>query len=128
MNQVKSLIYLLSFSLLFSYCTTGANNNKAKAPAKKTTVDSLVSNLTPDEIKLYHDEIEAYYQKNLKSKGFNGSILVAKDGVILFEDYHGYVDIPHKKDSINANTPFHLASMSKTLTGTTVLKLWEQGR
>ena len=31
------------------------------------------------------------------------------------------MDIPHKKDSINANTPFHLASMSKTLTGTTVL-------
>jgi len=128
MKQFKFIIYLLSFSLLFSYCTTGANNNKTKSPAKKATVDSLTSDLTPEEIRIYHDEIEAYYNKNLKSKGFNGSILVAKDGVILFEDYHGYVDVPHKKDSINANTPFHIASMSKTLTGTTVLRLWEQGR
>jgi len=59
---------------------------------------------------------------------FNGSILVAKNGIVLFEKYKGYKDPLHKRDSINAHTAFHLASVSKTFTAMSTLKLWQDGK
>lgn len=58
----------------------------------------------------------------------NGSILVARKGQILYEKYAGFANPRRPEDSITANTPFHLASVSKTFTGMAVLKLWEQGK
>ncbi len=56
------------------------------------------------------------YDSILVKHHFNGSILVAKNGEVLLEDYHGYSDFS-TKDTITANTQFHLASVSKTFTG-----------
>src|SRR5437868_9128647 len=114
-------IYISLFlALTFSNCTSGAKNKKKEIAKKDLIIDSLKSTMSPAVVKAYHDAIEAYYQKNLATRGFNGSILVAKDGVILFEAYRGFVNVPAKKDSITQYTPFHLASISKTFTGTTV--------
>ncbi|MEB3025986.1 serine hydrolase domain-containing protein, partial [Parvimonas sp. M13] len=71
--------------------------------------------------------IEKQYQQLLGNRGFNGSILVAKNGEILFEDYKGYSNFKTKA-LITPNTPFHLASVSKTFTGMAILKLREQGK
>lgn len=70
----------------------------------------------------------AHFFEPMLNGRFNGSILVAKDGVILFERYKGFRDILHKKDSINEHTPFHLASVSKTFTAMATLKLWQEGK
>jgi CubicO group peptidase (beta-lactamase class C family) len=59
---------------------------------------------------------------------FNGSILVAKNGEIIYETYKGFRNPRVKKDSITPSTPFHLASISKTFTGMAILKLAEQGK
>ena len=76
---------------------------------------------------MYAAEIEKQYQQLLGSRGFNGSILVAKNGEILFEDYKGYSNFKTKAP-ITPNTTFHLASVSKTFTGMAILKLREQGK
>lgn len=76
---------------------------------------------------MYAAEIEKQYQQLLGNRGFNGSILVAKNGEILFEDYKGYSNFKTKA-LITPNTPFHLASVSKTFTGMAILKLREQGK
>lgn len=83
--------------------------------------------MTANEITLYRQQIKALYDTLLYNKGFNGSILIAKNGQILFEDYLGYANF-ETKDTITAETPFHLASISKTFTGMCVLKLWENGK
>lgn len=59
--------------------------------------------------------------------GFNGSFLVAKNGEILFEDYKGFYDF-QTKEPVGEHSAFHLASISKTFTAMTVLKLWEESR
>ena len=64
---------------------------------------------------------------SILQKGFNGAILVAKNGQVLFEQYKGYSNFI-TKDTINEHTPFHLASISKTFTGMAILKLWEEGK
>jgi len=75
----------------------------------------------------YEDQIRESYQAILGKTGFSGSIIVAKNGEILFEDYQGYYDIK-SKTPITATTPFHIASTSKTFTAMAILKLWEEGK
>ncbi len=58
----------------------------------------------------------------------NGSILVARKGQVLYEEYAGFANPRGSGDSIRANTPFHLASVSKTFTAMAVLKLWDEGK
>ncbi len=68
-----------------------------------------------------------WFDSVLGRTNFNGGMLVAKKGHIIFEKYKG---IPNLKgsDSVNAETVFHIASVSKTFTGMAVLKLWEEGK
>jgi CubicO group peptidase (beta-lactamase class C family) len=52
-------------------------------------------------------------------------MLVAKNGHIVFETYNGFAHL-NGNDSITANTPMHIASISKTFTAMCILKLWQQ--
>lgn len=63
----------------------------------------------------------------LKSRGFNGGILIAKDGNVVFEQYCGTGHIPGK-DSINAHTPMQIASTTKTFTAMAILLLQQEGK
>jgi CubicO group peptidase (beta-lactamase class C family) len=65
-----------------------------------------------------------WYDSMLKPSVFNGGMLVAKKGNIIFEQYRGS-NPPGSKDSIDAGTPFHIASVTKTFTAMCVLKLWQ---
>lgn len=74
----------------------------------------------------YHDLVADFMKANLLQRGFNGAILVAKDSTVVYETYHGRIDL-RKKDSIHEHTAFHIASTSKTMTGMAMLQLVEQG-
>ncbi|RYF85072.1 MAG: class A beta-lactamase-related serine hydrolase, partial [Chitinophagaceae bacterium] len=67
-----------------------------------------------------------WYDSVLRNGPFNGGMLVAKGGNVVFETYKGMEDL--RADSINAQTPFHIASVSKTFTAMAVLKLMEAGK
>jgi CubicO group peptidase (beta-lactamase class C family) len=83
--------------------------------------------LTGPEIQHY-SSLSAHFFEPMLAGRFNGSILVAKNGVILFERYKGYSDPLHRRDSITPHTAFHLASVSKTFTAMSTLKLWQDGK
>lgn len=68
-----------------------------------------------------------WYDTSLVATGFNGGMLVAKHGHILFEAYQGTARLDGK-DSVGANTAFHIASASKTFTAMAVLHLWQQNK
>ncbi len=83
--------------------------------------------LNKNDFKKYYDEVEAFYDTNLVARSFNGALLVAKKGEIIFERYYGYFDL-EKKDTLTEHSAFHLASVSKTFTAMAILKLTEQGK
>ena len=128
MSCLKNIPLLLSCCIIcfFSSCRSG---NKAKI----TTTDSVVyhenspGNISDANLKMYADAVNAFYDTNLVSRGFNGTILVAKNGRIIFEKYHGYFNL-QKKDTLTEHSAFHLASVSKTFTAMATLKLVEQGK
>lgn len=69
--------------------------------------------------------IHQFYNKFIGTPGFSGGFIVAKNGNILFENYQGLSNIKDKTE-ITAATPMHLASVSKVLTATAILKLVQE--
>ena len=67
-------------------------------------------------------QIDAFYKKNWPNATANGSFLVAQNGQIIYEKYEGYSNFK-SKTFINAATPLHIASVSKVITATAILKL-----
>jgi CubicO group peptidase (beta-lactamase class C family) len=116
------LVSILSIFLL-------SCGNPSSDPKKDTIVQQSapVRPLTEKEKAYYQDKIETLYNTTLKKTGFNGSILLAKNGEIVFEDYRGLINFK-TKEYIGPTTPFHLASISKTFTATVILHLMEQGK
>ena len=117
--------WLILFALLtFFGC-------KQKAPEKKTITllkgDFTYRTLSKQEQQVYTTKANEFYERVLKRNRFNGSILVAKNGEIIFEAYEGYSNFA-TKDTITPTTAFHLASISKTFTGMAVLRLMEQNK
>ncbi len=67
-------------------------------------------------------EIENFFANNFSKDFENMSFLVAKNGQIIYEKYDGYAD---KENNIlnSAETPLHIASVTKVLTAAAILKL-----
>ena len=57
----------------------------------------------------------------------SGGFLVAQHGQIIYEGYSGFSDI-EKEIPITAETPIHIASITKVLTGLAILKLVENDK
>lgn len=126
MSSYKLLLAVVIFISSVG-CNSKANKNNHltgdtsgyKAPTPGYLPDSI--------IKKYHDGVQEFYNKRLLKTGFNGAILVAKNGQVVFEDYHGYANLK-TKDTLTRHTAFHLASVSKTFTAMAILKLVEMNK
>jgi len=81
--------------------------------------------LSSTEYNRLHQICNAWYDSLLNNNAFNGAILVAKDGNIVFEKYKGTGHVGGA-DTIDANTSFHIASVSKTFTAMAVLRLVQE--
>lgn len=117
-------------ALLFSIaglCLVACHQAKDKKNTTATLLSSVSPRPLPDkELNHYHASASNFFDSLLiRRGGFNGSILVAKEGNIIYESYYGYTDPIQKRDTLTAASAFHLASVSKTFTAMGILKLWE---
>ena len=122
---------IAALSIILTVFLTSCGNNARQKDANSG--DSGLINLPAStalskaEIEKYRAGCQAWFDTSLKSSGFNGGIIVAKKGNIIFEDYLGSAPFG-STDTITANTSFHIASVSKTFTAMAVLKLQEEGK
>lgn len=124
----KGIGYLaLSVTLVVVSC--GQAQTAKNVPQKDTLAPTPVGApaLTGTETEHYTNLTAHFFDPMLAGR-FNGSILVAKNGVILYEKYKGFRNPRQHQDSIGEHTSFHLASISKTFTAMSVLKLWQDGK
>jgi CubicO group peptidase (beta-lactamase class C family) len=128
MNICRFFFIPIFFSLIFAACKSGSENK-----LKTTSSDSLTyippppGEIPRQDFDRYYNGVKEFYNKDFIAKGFNGGILVAKKGRVIFEDYHGYFNL-FKKDSLTSHSAFHIASVSKTFTAMAILKLVEMGK
>jgi CubicO group peptidase (beta-lactamase class C family) len=69
--------------------------------------------------------IDSFYKKNIDSPFYSGAFIVVKNGRVLYEDYKGFANA-RTGEKITSTTPIHLASVSKVLTCTAILRLVQQ--
>ena len=130
MNYIKrtNILQLLLLILVLSSCTKQHKAELSDAELPKDVLPKMrplvheVPILTEEYITSKKRAVEYFYNKNWPNHSLNGSFLVAKNGQILFEKYEGYSNF-RDKTLITADTPLHIASVSKMITATAVLKL-----
>lgn len=127
-NLVKNVIGLLALLVLFYGCEDKNGKNGSSATSAVSSYPAAASTLTPSELRHYKTRVNNFFDSMLGHGRFNGSILVAKNGEIIYEQYAGFRNPRIKKDSITSATSFHLASVSKTITAMATLKLAEEGK
>ena len=113
---------LLSVGLLSS-CSHTSKKNSTYTDDKPFEPQKLLKYTPKDADK----QIGAFMQQLHKKSAFNGNVLVAKKGKIVYEGSFGWAN--HlTRDSLKLDSKFELASVSKTMTGTAIMQLWEQGK
>ena len=127
---MKNIIGLLLTLLVLESCARVNNKKVTSGPLNEGDTSSIphATPLTSDELNYYKRMVQNHLDSTLGRSRFNGSVLVAKNGQIVFEEYKGFVDPRTRRDSITPSTPFHLASVSKTFTGMATMKLWEESK
>ena len=131
MNRlVKYKLRLLGFALaMFCSCNNillagGKTISTGEAAANTSmqaayTVDYITQNTA--------DQIHRYYAKRHKLDGFNGCVMVARNGEPIYTGAFGYENYS-QKDTLTTQSSFQLASVTKTFTSTAILQLIEQGK
>jgi CubicO group peptidase (beta-lactamase class C family) len=114
----SSLFYFIENKLL------GATPNPENSISRVEI--PLTGELNPIEESLRRTSSK-FFEESLVRSRFNGAILVARNGKIVFEEYEGLKEVL-KGEPIDSVTAFHLASVSKTFTAMAILKLWEDGK
>lgn len=127
MSFLKNIQLLFYCAIFFIACNSGTGSQAKNITDSVAYSQMAPGNISKADFKKYYDAISAFYDTNLVARGFNGAILVAKNGRIIFEKYHGYFNF-EKKDTLTEHSAFHLASVSKTFTAMAILKLAEQGK
>jgi CubicO group peptidase (beta-lactamase class C family) len=72
------------------------------------------------------DSLKALFDTISGRNNFSGCVLVAENGIPLFERAHGYANC-EKGVPLNINTRFELASVSKQFTAMAIMQLKEKG-
>ena len=129
--KFRLLITALALTVIsLSACTNKEEKAKKAAADLKVRVkeddkaDSLLLVYNPDK----SDKWIADFVNNLHKKyNFNGNVLVAKKGKIIYQGAKGWADYLHR-DSLKINSEFELASITKTFTGVAIMQLVEAGK
>jgi CubicO group peptidase (beta-lactamase class C family) len=123
----QSLLTLTASLFLLASCSSkSSESNTNGEPAEKATPLDTKALLAYNP-KNADKRIDEVIQNLHKTRGFNGNVLVAKHGKIIYEKALGWADYLHR-DSLKINSRFELASVSKTMTSTAILMLMERGK
>ena len=129
--KITLITFLLSTLFYFSSPKTSGDfvNYGQGNPDDSLHINSSfpikMGNVSDAYINEIRPKIDSFYNKNINSPYYSGGFIVVKNGHVLYEDYKGYADVRTGR-KIDATTPIHLASVSKVLTCTAILRLVQQ--
>ena len=128
-NLLKTILHIILIAAFMASCDL---YSRPKEEVKKEE-DSLEyypptpAALPQQEFRKYHREVSAYFENKLLRTGFNGSILIAKEGNIIYEKYYGRPDL-RQPDSLTDSTALHIASVGKTFTAVAILRMVQENK
>ncbi|WP_395617207.1 serine hydrolase domain-containing protein [Aquirufa sp.] len=122
----------LALGILASlFCMASCNNIPGHFFAKNSAVekrnDSIARLFDPKIAQQKAIKLDTFFKALQKNTGFNGTVLVAQYGKIIYKRAFGIAN-NFTKAQLNTRTPFQLASVSKQFTAVSILQLMEQGK
>lgn len=124
------IVLLISFLLVNKLEITnnfeGNHTEEINFPTKESP-KFLVERYTEIETKNVSHKLDSLLQRINKRHDFHGSLLVAKNGKILYKNQIGYADF-RKKEPLNETSLFQLASVSKQFTAAAIMLLYERNQ
>ena len=118
------LIITLLVNILTVVACSNAEKKQQKVIQKAINRDSLALVYNADEgDSVIHEIMLRLHERS----GFNGNVLVAKKGKILYQNTFGWADYL-MRDSLKIDSRFELASASKPFTAIGIMKLVEKGK
>jgi hypothetical protein len=93
---LKNLLYPLAIAFLIG-CNTSSQKDAGPALlAHDTTSPKALSN---EELQYYSNVVKNHFEGSLLKRGFNGQMLIAKNGTVVFEKTVGFADMRTKRQS-----------------------------
>jgi CubicO group peptidase (beta-lactamase class C family) len=119
---MRFIIFLFLFFVLAVGCGNGDTQNveAASKEAKKWITDHLVTDARTARI-------EEVFRRKVQHENFNGNVLIAQKGNIIYRASFGKADF-ERDIPLTINTKFQLASVSKQMTAIAILKLVQDGK
>ncbi len=124
---MKSYLFYIPFLLLFS---VGSSYSGWWLLNRELPIDPIVTSPF-DEINVRVNQkvvakIDKYFNRRHKWGNFNGTVLYADHGEVVYKKAFGYRDMK-TKEPLETSDPFQLASVSKPITAIAVMLLLEEG-
>ena len=123
---MKFFIYISALILLFACSAAGTGDEQVMHKPPVLSPDSVNKVLLKIHAKEKAYMIDTLFGNKVKQSGFNGCVLVAQSGQVIYKKAFGFANFK-SKDSLHLNSAFQLASASKTLTAAAILLLKDRG-
>jgi CubicO group peptidase (beta-lactamase class C family) len=132
-NHIKftavGLIIILSSFLLSSKSKTSNNKEIKTSIVAEAEIEEnsnvLIERYSENEAQKVSHKLDLLLKNINKRQDFNGALLVAKNGKIVYSNQIGFADFK-KKELINDASVFQLASVSKQFTAAAIMLLFER--
>ncbi len=120
---MRQLIFIFLWLTCFSCGQSNSGLSEYNFPRPEAP---NVSKKTSEKYKDLSYRLDTMFLKMVKYSGFNGAIIVSKNGEVVYQKAFGIADKENKMP-LTDSTMFQLASVSKVVTATAVLMLYEKG-
>ncbi|MEI6750095.1 MAG: serine hydrolase domain-containing protein [Bacteroidota bacterium] len=131
LNRISIIYIILSFAVVLTGCEARKHRNipETKPCFQQHKLTAAQESAIRKEI---HADakaarLDSLFQKKHTRQGFNGTVLIAQKGVIIYKNAFGYSNVKSKAPLI-LNNAFQLASVSKTFTGVSILMMAQEGK
>ncbi len=124
------MAFVLPAILFFSASCSGPAKEKQAAERKAVPNIDPPPFIDPDSAVIARKaaELDKLFTRLQKVTGFNGTVLYAEKGRVIFKKAYGFHNVRRKKDELQTTDAFQLASVSKMFTATAVMLLKNDGK
>ena len=132
MSKKLYYLFLICTTILGFVSCSNKDNEIIEAEVIKAlpviNVDSIFINLDNDIIKGKAASVDKVISNLRKKVGFNGTVLYAEQGRIVYNKAWGYRNLRKRCDDLQANDIFQLSSVSKMFTAEAIMILKNEGK
>jgi len=123
---------LIGIIFVFGLLSCASNANRPERATANTEppaldLDSLFALPDYEQIELKATEVDAVFQRLRRITGFNGAVLYAEQGRVVYKNAFGYKDVRRRRDALQPGDQFELASVSKMFTAMAIMVLHSDG-